>query len=178
MGEIISRIELKDGRKLTLKFLSREDFEQSLEFFRRQPEEDRAYLRRDVTRRSVIEDRISEIEAGLATMIIAVEDDGRIVGDTMLWVAERGWFRKTGEIRFVVDVDYRGCGLGTILAREIFKVAVRKGLRKLEASCMETQVGIVKTLEPLGFVKEGVLKRFVVDTRGGEHDLILMGLQL
>ncbi len=177
MSEFFKEVRLTNGKKVGLKHLGRDDFELSLEFFRNQPENDRVYLRRDVTERSVIETRLEEIENGLSTVIIAI-DEGRIVGDALLYVAQRGWFRKTGEIRFVVDVDYRGLGLGTLLAREIFMVAIKQGLRKLEATCMETQTGVVMVLEPLGFEKEGVLKNFVVDLRGGEHDLILLGMHL
>jgi RimJ/RimL family protein N-acetyltransferase len=130
-----------------------------------------------VTKREVIEQRLSEIEEGLATSIIAV-DGGRLIGDAILWTSPRGWFRKTGEMWIVVDVDYRGLGLGTLLAREIFMVAVRKGLLKLEAACMETQQGIIEVLKPLGFKQEGVLKSFVVDLKGREHDLILLGMDL
>ena len=168
---------LKDGRKVSLRYLGREDFELSLDFFRRQPEEERVYLRRDVTRREVIEERIGEIEAGLATVIVAL-DGGRIIGDAMLFVLDRGWFRKTGEIRLTVDTEYRGLGLGTLLAREIFALAVKKELVKLEIACMEMQVGTMRVLEPFGFVREGLLPNFVVDIRGREHDLILMGMRL
>jgi RimJ/RimL family protein N-acetyltransferase len=177
MSEFFKYVTLRDDKKIGLKYLTREDFDLSLDFFHRQPEQDRVYLRRDVTRRSVIEDRIDEIEQGLSTVIVAV-DEGRIVGDALLYAPKRGWFRKTGEIRFVVDVAFRGRGLGTLLAREIFMVAIKKGLRKLEADCMETQTGMMQVLQPLGFEREGTLKNFVVDMRGREHDLILLGMYL
>ena len=56
-------------------------------------------------------------------------------------------------------------------------VAIKKGLRKLEADCMETQTGMMQVLQPLGFEREGTLKNFVVDMRGREHDLILLGIK-
>jgi RimJ/RimL family protein N-acetyltransferase len=168
---------LKDGTRVILKLNSREDFEFSLGFFRRQPEEDRVYLRRDVTKREVIEQRVCEIESGLATVIIALAD-GMIVGDVLLQIPTRGWYRKTGEVRLVTDTKYRRRGLGILLLQEIIEFAKEKGLNKLEATCMDTQIGIQKTLETLGFEKEGELKDFVVDLKGNEHNLILMGMQL
>jgi L-amino acid N-acyltransferase YncA len=170
-------IKLKDGTRVILKLNSREDFEFSLGFFRRQPEEDRVYLRRDVTKREVIEQRVCEIESGLSTVVIALAD-GMIVGDVLLQVPARGWYRKTGEVRLVTDTKYRRRGLGILLLQEIIEVAKEKGLNKLEATCMDTQIGIQKTLEILGFEKEGKLKDFVVDLKGNEHNLILMGKQL
>ncbi len=177
MTGLIKEVTLKDGTRVALKFLSREDFELTLDFFRRLPEEDRCYLRRDVTKREIIDERIGEIEAGLATGIVAVAD-GKIVGDALLFVIPRGWYRKTGEMRLIVDPEYRESGLGTALAREIFILAVKKDLRKLESCAMETQPGAKRMVGKLGFVQEGMLSNFVVDTRGRVHNLILMGMRL
>jgi RimJ/RimL family protein N-acetyltransferase len=177
MPEFFKHVTLRDGTSIGLKYLTSEDFDLSLDFFRRQPEQDRAYLRNDVTRRAVIEGRIREIEEGLSTVIIAFDED-RIIADALLYTPKRGWYRKTGELRLIIDVAYRGRGLGTLLAREIFMIAIKKGIRKLEADCMETQAGMIQVLQSLGFEKEGALKNFVVDMRGREHDLILLGMQL
>ena len=177
MTGLIKEVTLKDGKRVALKSLSREDFELTLDFFRRLPDEDRCYLRRDVTKREIIDERIGEIEAGLATGIVAVAD-GKIVGDALLFVIPRGWHHKTGEMRLIVDPEYRKSGLGTALAREIFILAVKKDLRKLESCAMETQPGAKRMVEKLGFVQEGVLSNFVVDTRGRVHNLILMGMRL
>lgn len=170
-------IQTKDGTEITLKLSSREDFEFSLGFFKRQPEADRVYLRRDVTRRAETEERYVEIEEGRTTAIVAIAN-GMIVGDASLTSDRRGWFRKTGEIRMVVDVNFRGKGLGSLLAREIIEIARQKEMIKLEATFVETQKGIVRTLEKLGFEREGKLSDIVVDLKGKHHDLVLMGKQL
>lgn len=167
-------LEIADGTMVVMKKLSREDFEFSLGFFRRQPEQDRIYLQRDVTKREVIERRMGEIEEGMATVLIAIAD-GMIVGDCSLYAPLRGWFSKTGEVRIVVDVNYRGRGLASALIREMMTVAAERGLKKLEASFMDTQKGIAKTLDNLGFEEEGVIKEIVVDLKGYEHDLIMLG---
>ena len=168
---------LKDYTDLTLSLKNRDDLADSLAFFRHQNPEDITFLRRDVTKRNVMEERIQEIEDGLAHVILARDGD-RIVGDALLYVTKRGWYRHTGEIRMVVDTDFRGQGMGTLLARELIELAKEMGLKKLEASCMDSQPGMVKTLKPLGFKHEGSLKDFVVDLKGKEHDLILLGLKL
>ena len=177
MSGLIKEVKLKDGRSVVLQFLSREDFELTLDFFRRLPDDERCYLRRDVTQRDIVEERIGEIEAGLATGIVAVAD-GKVVGDALLFVTPRGWYRKTGEMRLIVEPGYRKSGLGTALAREIFILAVKKDLRKLECCIMETQPGAKRMVEKLGFAREGVLSNFLVDLRGRVHDLILMGMRL
>ena len=168
---------LKDFSELTLSMKSREDMADSLAFFRHQNPEDITFLRRDVTKRPVMETRIEEIEDGCAHVILARYGD-RIIGDALLYVAKKGWYCNTGEIRMVVDTDFRGKGLGTLMARELIELAEEMGLTKLEATCMESQPGLIKTLKPLGFKLEGTLKDFVVDLEGKEHDLILLGMKL
>ena len=170
-------LKLNDGRGVLLRETVRDDFEMSVAFFRRLPEKERLYLRRDVTKRQIIEERYEEIEKGLSVGIVAVADE-RIVGDGLLYSVPHGWTRVTGEMRLVIDTDYRGNGLGAKMAREIFILAVKKDLRKLECCVMETQQGQKRMLERLGFVEEGVLKEFATDLRGRPHDLILMGMKL
>jgi RimJ/RimL family protein N-acetyltransferase len=177
MAKPIKDVTLKDGSKINLSFLERADFEESLDFFRRMPLEERLYLRRDVTKREILEERVQEAENGLSTIIVAIDGES-IVGDCLLFVQPHGWFKKTGEIRFAIDREYRDKGLGYVLAKEIFLMAVKKDLKKLEACVMETQVEAKRLLEKLGFYQEGVLADFVVDIRGREHDLILMGMML
>lgn len=170
-------IKLDDGSQVIFKLMSREDFEFSLGFFRRQPEEDRIYLRRDTTKREQMEERVVEIEAGLTTVVLAIAD-GMIVGEGSLSHEKRGWFRKTGEMRLVVDVSFRRKGLGTLLAEELIRIAGEKGMIKLVAECMEEQKGIQKTLTQLGFECEGLLKNFVLDLKQEEHNLVLLGKSL
>jgi L-amino acid N-acyltransferase YncA len=168
---------LGDGRVVGLKRTARDDFEAAVEFFRGLPAEERLYLRRDVTKREIVKERFDEIERGIATGIAAYAGE-QVVGDGLLFVMPNGWWRHTGEIRLLVAPAFRGHGLGTILARELFILAVKKDVKKLESCVMETQEGAKRLLEKLGFVQEGVLEGFVNDLKGREHDLILMGMKL
>lgn len=177
MSDFPKTTRLKDFSELTLKLMDRGDLEDSLAFFRHQDPEDITFLRRDVTKRTVMEQRLEEIEDETAHVILAKDGD-TIVGDALLYVARQGWYSSTGEVRLVVDTDLRGKGLGTLLALELIQMAEEMGLIKLEASCMDSQPGLIRTLKPLGFIHEGTLKDFVVDLNGKEHDLILLGMKL
>jgi L-amino acid N-acyltransferase YncA len=170
-------IKLIDGKQVILKLMSREDFEFSLGFFRRQPEDDRIYLRRDTTKREQMEERVIEIEDGLTTVVLAISD-GMVVGEASLTTESRGWFRKTGELRVITDVNFRRKGLGNHLVKEIIEIARHRGLIKIMAECMEQQKGIQTTLKQLGFEQEGILKNFVLDLKEFEHDLVVLGKQL
>lgn len=177
MARFIKEVKLKDGSQVSLGFLEENDFELSLDFFRKMPLDERLFLRRDVTKREILGERIWEIEQGLATVIVA-SDGKKIVGDALLYAQPHGWFRKTGEVRLAIDSAYRKKGLGFVLAKEIFIQAIKQDLKKLEACVMSGQTEAKRLVEKLGFEQEGVLRDFVVDLRGREHDLVIMGLML
>ena len=57
-------VELKDGTAVVIREIGAEDLEESLAFFRALPEDDRRYLRRDVTQREIVERRLADVASG------------------------------------------------------------------------------------------------------------------
>lgn len=165
--------KLKDGTSVDLRPMTRDDLDRLLTFFRKLPEEDRMFLKEDVTRREVVESWIERLDYDSTLPILALVGD-EVVGDATLHMQGHGWMRHVGEIRMVVSKDYQRKGIGTLLARELFYNAIRRGLIKIEALVMEDQVGAIKSLERLGFKKEGLLEDYVLDMKGKKHNLIIL----
>lgn len=166
-------LKLKDGREVTIRAISREDERRLSEFFRSLPEEDRLFLRDDVTDPRVIESYMERIGKETVLSIVALAGD-RIVGDGTLHWSKHGWSRHVGQIRVVVARDYQRCGLGTLLARELVKQAVAMGLDKLVAEVVENQIGAKRAFGKLGFTPEAVLRNHVLDIHGRKRDLVIM----
>jgi len=166
-------VRLKDGSKATLRPMVKEDVQKLLAFFRKLPEEDRLFLKDDVTDEKVIQRWADELDYEKTFPILAEVGD-QIVADATLHTQERGWMRHIGEVRCVVAREYQRKGLGTILIREMFHRALQKRLHKLRAAMPETQVGAMKAFQTIGFKKEAVLKEHVVDLKGNKHDLVIM----
>jgi len=164
---------LKDGTEVLLRLMEKEDFEDLLAFFRSLPEEDRMFLKEDVTDPAVVKRWVDSLDYETVLPILAIIG-GKIVGDATLHMQTHGWMRHVGEIRMVVAREYQGKGIGTVLARELFFNAVRLGLAKIEAMVMEDQVGAIKALQRLGFKKEATLKDGVLDLKGKKHNLIIL----
>jgi RimJ/RimL family protein N-acetyltransferase len=173
MHEYPKRITLKDGSEITLRLMDKTDRDKLLEFFRGLPEEDRLFLKDDVTKDEVIDRWVSEINYNRVLPVLAAKED-KIVGDATLHMQSSGWARHIGEIRCVVERTYQRKGLGTILAREIFRLAVLRGLEKLTAMMIEDQVGAQKAFKKLGFKPEAVLRDHVRDLKGKHHNLLIM----
>lgn len=173
LTEYPKTVKLKDGTKVTLRLMTKDDKEKLLKFFRELPEEDRLFLKDDVTDPNVIERWIRELNYEKVLPLIA-EKDGEIIGDATLHRDIHGWGKHIGEIRVVVARPYQRKGLGAILARELFHQALRIGLHKLQALMMSNQIGAYKAFKKLGFKKEAELKDHVIDLQGNKHNLIIM----
>jgi len=166
-------VRTKDGTKVTLRPMVKEDVQKLLAFFRKLPEEDRLFLKEDVTDEKVIQRWADELDYEKVFPVLA-EVGAEIVADATLHTLERGWSRHIGEVRCVVAKEYQRKGLGTILIREMFHRALQKGLHKLQASMPDKQVGAMKAFQTIGFKKEAVLKEHAVDIKGNKHDLVIM----
>lgn len=167
------RVNLKDGREVLIREMRPDDAERSLAFFQALPDSDRAYLRREITSPAVIQERIEEMVAGRVIRLVA-EHGGRIVADGALEFNFHGWMKHVGEIRLIVGHEYQKCGLGELMALELYSVANRHKLEEIIVEMMGPQEGVQRIFERLGFHKEAVLTGFVKDTKGLKHDLVIM----
>lgn len=166
-------VRLKDGSKATLRPMVKEDSHGLLVFFRKLPEEDRLFLKEDVTDEKVIQQWADQLDYEKVFSVLAFVGDD-VVGDATLHMDQLGWTRHIGEVRCVVAKEYQRQGLGTTLIREMFHRALQKGLHKLRAQMPETQVGAMKAFQAIGFEKEAVLKDHMMDIKGNKHDLVIM----
>jgi RimJ/RimL family protein N-acetyltransferase len=166
-------VALRDGREITVRQMLPEDEAELLAFFGRTSPQDRHFLKEDVTDPAVIHNWFANLDYERVIPILAVHD-GRIIGDATLHRTRHGWSAHVGEIRIVTDPAYRKCGLGRLLAREIFFLALVLKLRKVTAEMIEDQIDARKVFAALGFEEEAVLHNHVRDLEGQSHHLIVM----
>jgi RimJ/RimL family protein N-acetyltransferase len=144
-------------------------------FYKGLPEEDRLFLRDDVTRDEVVDRWFAELNYERVLPILAFnEDQSEVVASATLHRYPQGWQRHVGEIRIVVAHPYQHRGLGTIMVRVLVTEAHKAGLDKLVAAMMTDQTLARKAFSRLGFMPEGTLKDHVMDLKGYTHDMIIM----
>ena len=173
MDQLSKTLQLRDGTNILIRPLSRKDGSALLAFFAALPDDDRLFLKEDVTKKEVIDRWIQELNFEKILSIVA-EKDAAIIGDATLHFNIYGWQRHMAEIRCVVSKEYQKKGLGTALMRELVAYAVEKGVVKLSAYMMETQKSAQQAFTRLGFKKEAELKDFVKDIKGKTHNLVVM----
>lgn len=170
-------VNLKDGNEVTIRNMRPQDVDLSFDFFCALPEEDRRYLRVDVTRRDVVEWRTTEVDSGRVDRLAAVAD-GEIVADGSLELQGHGWGDSIGEIRLMVARPYQHLGLGTLLARELYYLGMQHKLDRIVVRVMRPQSRAHRIMKRLGFKEEFLIPEHVRDQDGAWQDLIIMRCNL
>lgn len=165
--------KLKDGTVVLLRPLVAEDREGLITFFQALPEEERLFLRHDVTDEKVIESWIEQIDYNRAFPLLALDGE-RIVGDITLHRIPYGWKHHIGNIRVVVAPEYQDKGLGTLLIHEIVELATEFGLEKLVTELPLEVPGALAVFRKAGFSSKAVIEGLVKDLRGRSTDVVIM----
>ncbi len=165
--------KLKDGTEVTIRRLNMDDLDLLMEFYLALPLEDRKYLKFDVTDRKAVQRRLRRTESGDDIRIVAVHG-GLIIASGALELSGEAWSKHQGEIRLIVARPFQQRGLGAIMIRELYFIAVQNNLETIVAKMMRPQVGAQKILRRLGFRDDSLMPDFVKDIKGESQDLIVM----
>jgi L-amino acid N-acyltransferase YncA len=167
-----------DGAQMTIRPMVPEDKDELLDFFRRISPADRFGLKEDVTDPKIIEWWALTLDYSRALPLLAILD-GQIVGNATLHHRRAGARQHIGEVRVVVDPNYRNRGVGRGLLHKLIDIAGNKGLKKLMFEVIaDTEEAARHTAQVLGFVPVASLPGQVQDAGGNLHDLIIMERRL
>ncbi len=169
---------LNDGHRVVIRPLRPEDRTELLQFFLRAPVEDRFYLNNDVTAPEVIHEFTNNINLDQTIPLVAVSND-RIVADSTLHRSRRAARRHVGELRIVVDPEYRGRGLGARLIHELIQLGVDLGLRMLVFELVDNRErSAIQAAKAAGFEEVAILDGRVRDIHGIMQSLVILELPL
>jgi len=113
--------------------------------------------------------------------MVVGEVGGRIVGEAVARRYTQGGLRHVAHIGIGVVPEFQGLGLGRALMQWLIdwaRVGPGRGVVRLDLSVFQNNARAIRLYESLGFVKEGVRKRFVRLPDGSEIDDVLMVLFL
>jgi L-amino acid N-acyltransferase YncA len=171
-------IRLRDGTAADLRPLQEEDKGRLLRFFQRIPESERYYLKENVTSPEVILGWTSNVDFDRVVPIVAVAGD-EIIADGTLHRSRTPARRHIGELRVVVDPEYRELGLGRRLIRELLDVAAELGLHQATFELVaQRETPAILAAESVGFQVAATLKGRIKDMWGNYQDLVLLELPL
>jgi len=164
---------LKDGTKILIRELHINDLDKLMKFYSTLPSEDQKYLRIDVTDKKIVEQRIELAKAGNVFRLIALFKD-EIIADGALELSGEEWRKHQGELRVIVASPFQQKGLGMILVREMYFLAVEKKVEQVVVKMMRPQIAAQRIFRKLGFREELLIPDYVKDRAGERQDLIIM----
>ena len=97
MEHFSKTIKLRDDTSICIRPLEKEDGPALLSFFTALPEDDRLFLKEDVTKKDVINRWMEELNYDKVLPIVAVKDSA-IIGDATLHLNKFGWQKHMAEI--------------------------------------------------------------------------------
>ena len=166
-------IKLKDNTNIIFRDLKKKDKNRLAEFFKSLPKEDRVYLRRDVTDKETVKQIIKSSKLGESTKVVALNEN-IIVAYGLLELEQKQWNKQSCEIRMLVSNDYRRKGLGILLARELYSLAISKKVEDIIVKMMKPQKAAISIFKRMGFKQESVLYDYGIDLDGVRQDIIIM----
>jgi acetyltransferase len=170
-------LALKDGSKITLRPLRKDDEKNFHELFLTIPEQERMFIKHRVTDTAVIRDWCQNIDLGRNLPLLALSD-GKIVGVATLHQQLGGWKRHIGRVSVLVQPKVRGRGIARALVHEIVDIARNTGLEHVEAEFIGGQETAIHMFAMLGFSQLLTLEDYVKDMQAVRHNYVLMGLSL
>ena len=142
---------LRDGSPVLIRPFTADDREALYAFFRRLPEEVRRYAWDRIDMREVIDAWADEVDYDKAIPLLAW-DGAQVVADATMHYREGGPLRLVGRLKWLIDPEYRGRGLGTLLVNDFITIGRDRGLRHL--TCMlvtDFEADAISTLSDVGF---------------------------
>lgn len=161
---------LRDGRNVLIRPFRRDDAEPLHAFFQRLPADIRRFAWDPIERKGLVESWADNIDYEAAFPLLAFSGS-RIVADATLHQREHGPLRLVGRLKWLLDPEFRGAGLGVMLVNLLMDAARERGLRHL--TCMlisDVEQDAIDVLKPLGFA-EYRIPGYGVDPDGGSHDM-------
>ena len=165
---------LKDGAEILIRDMDpKQDFEALMKFYTDLPTEDRRYLRIDVTNRKTMEQRIKLMDFGYHFRLLALSG-GAIIGKGVLELPFEEWRRHQGELRVIIARDFQRRGVGMILMRDLYRLALRKNVDTVTVWMMKPQEAALNLARKMGFHDQSILPDYVKDQNGEMQDLYIL----
>lgn len=177
-GRYPRAVTLRDESTATLRPMSRADESSLVDFFRRVPEKERFFLKDDVTSPAVIRGWIESLDFEFTLPLLAL-DGHRVVGDAVLLRHHSASLKHAGEIRVVIDPDFRTRGLAVALVGDLVEIARESGLEEVVFEFVRGVQGqAIEAAEFLGAKVAAELKGWVRDEANRPHDVVFLKLSL
>lgn len=167
---------LKDGARVLVRPLIKEDRQALLDLFLPVPPDDRQFMRDDINDPKIVNGWIDNLDYDSVMPLVAVVGN-RIVGNATLHF-KAGPARHRSEVRIFLAKDFRQRGVGSRMIQGLIELAKRRGIYMLEAEIVSDQTHIIKAFQNMGFETKSILEDHFMLADGDLRDVTYLILRL
>lgn len=167
---------LKDGARILLRPLTKDDRQALLDFFAPVTIDERRFFRHNVSDVEVVESWITNLDYDKVFPLVAVTGN-RIVGNTTLHFHD-GPARHRAEVRIFLAKDFRQRGLGVRMLEGLIELARRRSLYLLDVFIVSDSTQLIRAFHNAGFEAKCIIEDYFMLPDGGLKDINHMILRL
>jgi GNAT superfamily N-acetyltransferase len=165
--------KLKDGTVVLLRPMVKADRKGLGEFFNRLTPSVLQYVRNDVTDPKVLNKWFDQLNYDRVFPLLAFKND-KVVANASLHRVSYGWRKHLATIRIVVDPEFHGKGLGTLMINELVDLAQEFGIEKLMVEFPLKAYKALAMFKKAGFSPRAVIEGLMKDRHGVDLDIVIM----
>ena len=169
-------VTLKDGVRVLIRPMVREDYDKLLEFYGSAGDEDMLIFRHHVKDPALIKEWCEHLDYDKVLPLLALVKE-RVVGSASLHYFE-GPKRHVAEVRVYLTKDYRHRGLGMKMVRELVDFARKQDIRILVAEIIAEQPKVVRAFQQAGFTSQCTLEDYFMYPDGDTSDVVFTTMDL
>ena len=173
MKDLKKNGKLKDGTEVLLRPMVKFDREALGIFFNRLPPSVLQYVRNDVSNPRVLDQWCDQLNYERVFPLLAFHGE-KVVANASLHRVGYGWRKHLGTIRIVVDPEFHGKGLATLMINELVDLAMEFGLEKLMVEFPLRAHGALAMFKKSGFSPRAVIEGLMKDRHGENLDIVIM----
>lgn len=167
-------LKLKDGRKVTVRFLNSSDRNGIFQMFSSMSEKALEWSMAPYTM-EVIDRWIGNMSSLIP---LVAEYNGKIVGYAVIYKYSHQRRRGIGDLAIYLHQDFHKVGLGTAMTEKLLELAKKERLHKIELTVVAENEIARNLYENFCFKTEGLRKDSFLGFDGKYHDMVHMGLIL
>jgi acetyltransferase len=169
-------VTLKDGTRVLIRPLTKEDRQALIDLFTQVSQEDRRYFRSPINDLEIVGNWVDALDYDKVLPLVAIYED-HIVGDASLHF-QSGPKGHIGELRIYLSRDFRFRGLGGRMLQALIEIARRRGLYMLEVETIADSSSIIATFQNVGFINKCIYEDYFMMPDGQLHDLVHLLMRL
>jgi len=153
-GRIIGKYKDKKGEEFLIRYLNFSDYEKCLNYINRLVEEDAMILlNKKLTKEEELEWICKQLKSmeNNESLVLVAEKNGRIIGITEI-IKRKGKESHIGVFGISVEKNFRGRGIGELLARKILEIAKKElKIKMVILGVYENNIPALNLYKKLGF---------------------------